>query len=137
MKSRASRSKGDSRKTSRQESSKGSSATSLASTSTNAESKYSNYSGSLHRPGSMTNNVSHTFQRKINREDSSDKQTTMEALKKANAIIEQSEYNNSLEQKLRSMASEQEANLHNTTSTTNKHDKKRIGSPNETVKGDG
>jgi hypothetical protein len=64
MKSRASRSKGNSRKTSRQESSKGSSATSSASTSTHAESKSSNYSGSLHRPGSMTNNVSHTLEQR-------------------------------------------------------------------------
>jgi len=101
MKSRASRSKGDSRKTSRQESSKGSSANSSASTSSN----YS-YSGSLHRPGSMTDNVSHTLQRKINREASSDRQSPIDL---ANSMIQQASAKNVLQEQLEKLSAE--ANL--------------------------
>ncbi|MEQ8539803.1 MAG: hypothetical protein RIB93_20420 [Coleofasciculus sp. D1-CHI-01] len=73
MKSRASRSKGDSRKTSRQESSKGSSATSSASTPAKSDTKSSESNGSLHSPGSMTDNVSQTLQQKANQGASLDR----------------------------------------------------------------
>jgi hypothetical protein len=72
MKSRASRSK-DSRKTSRQESSKSSSANNSASTSAKSDSTPSESSGSLHSPGSMTDNVSHTLQQKANQGASLDR----------------------------------------------------------------
>ena len=65
MKSRASRSKGDSRKTSRQESSKGSSATSSASTPAKSDSTSSDSGSSLRGASTMISNVSKTLQNNL------------------------------------------------------------------------
>lgn len=66
MKSRASRSKGNSRKTSRQESSKGSSSTSSASTPAKSDSTSSDSGSSLRGLSSMIGNVSKTLQKRQN-----------------------------------------------------------------------
>lgn len=65
MKSRVSRSKGDSRKTSRQENSKSSSATSSTSTPAKSDSTSSDSGSSLHSPSTMISNVSKTLQNNL------------------------------------------------------------------------